>query len=575
MAKSDLILLHAPSNYDFRKRAIMYGPISDVIPSTPIFEMYPIGMVSIGAYLEKNGVHTRIINIANRMLKDNKFDVERFISNLSAKAFGIDLHWLPHAHGSLELARIVKKYHPATPIIFGGLSASYFYKELIIYPQVDFVVRGDSTEVPMLQLMKRIKDGEAVDDIPNLSWKDRNGEAHHNPLTFVPSSLDDVPLDYSYPVKSVLRYRDLASMTPFGNWMDYPITCVVTCRGCNHECATCGGSRYAYKNSFGREKTAFRSPKLVVKDIVSIQRYLKGPVFVIGDIRQHGEGYADEFLWAMKAAKVKGQIILELFSPAGSEFFKKVSSAIPNYNIQWSPDSTDEEVRRAFGKGYSNSEIESTIEGALENGCKRLDLFFMIGLPRQTYSSVMNDAAYLRRLLGEFKHHKKVLPFISPLAPFLDPGSKAFENPQKYGYRMFYRTLEEHRQALKSPSWKYMLNYETEWMSRDEIVMSTYEAALSFNQLKTEFGLVSPGVAEGVETRARGAMELMRAIDNIVTEHGFDSEEMTSLKHEADKLSTSSICQKKELHWPAVSFMRNAPRIVWAFATGSEYRHGA
>jgi hypothetical protein len=187
----------------------------------------------------------------------------------------------------------------------------------------------------------------------------------------------------------------------------------------------------------------------------------------------------------------------------------------------------------------------------------------------------MNDAAYLRGLLGEFRHHKKVLPFISPLAPFVDPGSKVFENPQKYGYRMFYRTLEEHRQALKSPSWKYMLNYETEWMSRDEIVTSTYEAALSFNQLKLEYDLIAPKVAEGVEARARGAIDLMKAIDKIVSEHGFDSKEIMPLKKEADRLSSSSICQKKELHWPAASFMRNAPRIVWAFATGSEFRHGA
>jgi hypothetical protein len=89
MAKPDLILLHAPSNYDFRERAIMYGPISDVIPSTPIFEMYPIGLVSIGAYLEKNGIHTRIVNIANRMLKDREFNVEQYIGKLSAAAFGI------------------------------------------------------------------------------------------------------------------------------------------------------------------------------------------------------------------------------------------------------------------------------------------------------------------------------------------------------------------------------------------------------------------------------------------------------------------------------------------------------
>jgi hypothetical protein len=187
----------------------------------------------------------------------------------------------------------------------------------------------------------------------------------------------------------------------------------------------------------------------------------------------------------------------------------------------------------------------------------------------------MKDAAYLRALLKDFGARKKLFPFISPLAPFVDPGSKVFENPDKYGYRMFYRTLEEHRQALKNPSWKYMLNYETEWMSRDEIVTSTYDAALAFNRLKAEHGLITPDVADDVESRARGAIKLMKAIDKIVSEHGFDSKEMMSLKKEADELSSSSICQKKELHWPAASFMRNAPRIIWAFATGSEFRYGA
>jgi len=575
MAKADLILIHAPSNYDFRKRAIMYGPISDVIPSTAVFEMYPIGLISIGAYLERHGIHTRIINIAFRMLKDPKFDVERFIGNLNASAFGIDLHWLPHAHGSLALAEIIKQAHPSTPVVMGGLSASYFHEELINYPQVDFVIRGDSTETPLLQLMQRIKKSGTVDDIPNLSWKDANGTARHNPLTWVPSNLDDMPLDYAYPVKSVLKYRDLTGITPFGNWMRYPITCAVTCRGCNYDCLTCGGSQYTYKNSFGREKTAFRNPELVVQDIVSIQRYLKGPVFVIGDIRQRGEDYADEFFREIKAARVKAPIILELFSPANGNFFRRANESIPDYNIQWSPDSTDEEVRRAFGKGYSNTEIETTIQSALDNGCKRFDLFFMVGLPKQTYSSVMQDAVYLRGLLREFGRDGRILPFISPLAPFVDPGSKAFEDPDRYGYKITYRSLEEHRQALKNPSWKYMLNYETEWMSRDEIVMSTYEVGMAFNQLKKEHSLVAANVAAGVEARARVSMDLIKAIDNIVDKHGLDNEVMLSLKQEVDRLSTSSICQKKEMHWPATSFVRNAPRIFWEIAKGSTCRYGA
>ena len=42
----DLILLHAPSIYDFRKKEYNGGPISDVVPSTPIFEMYLLDHIS-------------------------------------------------------------------------------------------------------------------------------------------------------------------------------------------------------------------------------------------------------------------------------------------------------------------------------------------------------------------------------------------------------------------------------------------------------------------------------------------------------------------------------------------------
>ena len=75
--KPDLILLHAPAVYDFREHPILLGPISDVIPSTPIFEMYPIGFSSIAEHLENNGVRVQIINLAYRMLANAKFDVEK------------------------------------------------------------------------------------------------------------------------------------------------------------------------------------------------------------------------------------------------------------------------------------------------------------------------------------------------------------------------------------------------------------------------------------------------------------------------------------------------------------------
>ena len=159
MAELDLILLHAPSVYDFRKEFLFYGPVSDLVPSTGVFEMYPFGFMTMATALHAQGYKVRIINLASMMLNDKGLDVERLISKLRSKVFGIDLHWLPHAHGALEVAKLVRKHHPEAKILFGGYSSTYFHEELVRYPQVDLVLRGDSTEVPVVELMAALSQG--------------------------------------------------------------------------------------------------------------------------------------------------------------------------------------------------------------------------------------------------------------------------------------------------------------------------------------------------------------------------------------------------------------------------------
>ena len=133
MPRVDLVLLHAPAVYDFRERSIMFGPVSDMVPSTPIFEMYPVGLTTMAEYLERHGLTVRIVNLAVLMLNKPGFDVERHIASLDASVFGIDLHWLPHCQGSVEIAKIVKRLHPDRPVVFGGLSSTYFHEELVGY----------------------------------------------------------------------------------------------------------------------------------------------------------------------------------------------------------------------------------------------------------------------------------------------------------------------------------------------------------------------------------------------------------------------------------------------------------
>src|SRR5512142_1694554 len=201
MSHVDLVFLHAPSVYDFREKAILYGPISDLVPSTPVFEMYPIGFTTLADYLERNGFRTRIVNIAVRMLRERGFNAEKMIAALNPSAFAIDLHWLPHAHGAIEIARLVKKYHPDTPVIFGGFSSSYYHLDLIKRREVDFVLRGDSTEEPLRMLMAYLRGDKgapaSLAEIPNLTYRAPvTGEPCANPITYSPDHLDDLSLDY-------------------------------------------------------------------------------------------------------------------------------------------------------------------------------------------------------------------------------------------------------------------------------------------------------------------------------------------------------------------------------------------
>jgi B12-binding domain/radical SAM domain protein len=563
----DLVLLHPPSVYDFRKKVILYGPVSDLIPSSSVFEMYPIGFTSIAEYLEGAGYRVRIVNLAVRMLNDNKFDAEAMIKRLSAPLFGIDLHWLVSSHGAIEVARIVKKCHPRAKVILGGLSASYFYQELMDYPEVDYVMRGDSTEEPLRQLMACIKNKREPEAVPNLVWRDNEGKVRENPFSYVPADLSPVMVGhYASTVRSVIRYRDLASYAPFKDWRRYPITGVLTCRGCTQNCVVCGGSAAAFKRFYQRDRVVFRSPQAVAQDVKQIERFSTGPIFILGDLQQAGEEYADEVLRLLEKDGVKNQVILELFYPAPKELLRRMSRACPDFCLEISPESHDPKVRKASGRNYSNQDLEKTIADALNAGCGRMDVFFMIGLPKQTSRSVMDTVDYCDFLLQKFKGDKRLSLFIAPLSPFLDPGSLGFEQPERYGYRILFRTLEEHRRALLAPSWKYSLNYETGWLTRQQIVDTAYEAILQLNRLKAKYGTISLEMADAGEQRIKRAWEMASRIDGLLSRG--DYEQLFYLKSEIDEINAFPVVERQQLELPMGRVKLRFLRSLWSWLTG-------
>jgi len=572
-AEADLLLLHAPSVYDFRKRAILYGPVSDMVPSSTVFEMYPLGFLTIASYLHDRGMRVRIVNLALRMMNNRRFDVPRFLAKQRPKAIGIDLHWMPHAHGALEVARIAKQLHPDVPIIMGGLSSTYYHRELIAYPQVDYVLRGDSTEPPLHELLLALAHGKLVDKIANLTWKDAAG-IHVNPLSFVPEALDYVDLRPDLMVEMVMRYRDLESTLPFNGWWSNPITTVFTVKGCAFECVTCGSSHTTCTHLTKRQKPVYRSPASLVTNMQDICRLAHGPIVLVGDLLMAGPEHAAEVLERLALADLPNMIMFEFFALPPASFLREIDRCVRHWSMEFSPESHEQAVRDAQEgeSGYTTEDMEAIIREALALRCSRIDIFFMIGLPAQTIASVRETVEYCGHLfeLGD----KRLSCFISPMGPFIDPGSRGFEDPERFGYRLFARTLEQHRQLLIQPTWEHILNYETRWMTRRELVDATYDAAERLNELKMQHGRLSKRRGRGVARGIAAARALRSRLDAGIAQ-GDQGAAAEVLQGEITRFSISTVCDKRELFWPRRVFnfrMTEILRILWRYLGGRTRR---
>jgi len=561
----DLVLLHPPVSYRDDVRYRVYGPVAESVPTSPLFEMYPIGFVSIADYLGRNGFDVRIINTATKLLSQRRFSLNRLLRPLRPLAFGIDFHWLVHLNGCRELALAIRECCPEVPIIIGGYSASYYHRELFDFLPVDYVVRGDSAEAPLLELLGCLSRRVPPRGVANVTWRDHRGQLIENPLSHVPSTLGDTRIDYERILRDAVRFCDPVGYAPYHDFFRRPMVAAFTNRGCVHDCATCGGSRSALRLSCARGTPAFRSPEVVVRDVLSAQRYVTGPIFIGGDIRQAGPDYVRQFFEVFSRAEVRNQVILEICSPAEAEFYDRIAHAFESFSIQISPETHDEDLRRLFGRRYTNEALEETIAHALAAGCRAFKLFFMIGLPRQDRASVLGTVSYCEKLLDRFGAHKQLHPFISHLSPFVDPGSPAFEDPERFGYRLLCHSLEEHAAAMAAPTWKHMLGYETDCLTRDDLVAVTYEAMCALDRVKVEHGLLPPKVAARRERQfLREASAIADVDEALASGQEVDLPAVLRSRHLKPRLRRAGVLyDRDEVTWRSKLLRFNAGTIIW------------
>ena len=144
------------------------------------------------------------------------------------------------------------------------------------------------------------------------------------------------------------RHRDLESALPFNGWWRNPIAAVFTVKGCSYECVTCGSSQTTCTHLTQRQRPVFRSPASLVANVEAFARLTRGPIALIGDLRQAGRGPRER---GPRAAAQRAACATRSSSscspclPPG--FLREIDRCVPHWSIEFSPESHDQAVRDA------------------------------------------------------------------------------------------------------------------------------------------------------------------------------------------------------------------------------------
>jgi clorobiocin biosynthesis protein CloN6 len=509
--RADFLLLHAPAFFDFRSRRDIYFPFlgtSGDVPITPLYEYFPVGFKTLQRYLTDLGHLVKIMNLSSVLLRYPKINVDQLIKSLDVKIVGIDLHWMVHVQGSLEVAKRIKSLRPDIQIIFGGISSTYFADQLIQYPFIDMVMRGYDTHVPVAQLLSAIKQGNSFDSIENLLWKSEAGVIHDNAFIHLPDTfacgidwtqLPPEPKTSSLPIREVLSTQNA---------------------GCAFNCGWCGGSRDAFRRIFKRQKAMARKtlPEIgyefvTMGKVPDIETYT---FYSVGSYNEPKNNFMN-FLDRVAETPFKA-VSYEQYFLTPDDVLKRMVEANKRTIVTLSPESSDIHVAKLAGRGvYTNEQMEDWLEKALDYGVHQIDIWYFIGMPQQDAASVQRTVDYCRHLLKKFKN-RPVNPMLCPMIPFLDPASTFFEYPDEHGYRVFHRTVEEHRCGMERASVLNRINYETKWLSRHDLVNVGFRAVKALMEAKGEFSALPKFCVRDYNAKIDDALAfipVVHEVDNI------------------------------------------------------------
>ena len=361
--------------------------------------MPPLGMMSIAALLEQNGIRVEIIDCYATPLTLEAL-VEKIVAN-PPDAIGFSCTTSSFLEG-YRIARLLKEKRPQIVTIVGGAHACTVGPPLLdAYPAIDYLVIGEG-EHTMLELARA--GFRRAEQIPGVACRDAAGKGVLSAQRQLIADLDDLPFPAYHRLPLFPRRYNL----PLFSYPTAPNTSMISSRGCPYSCSYC--DRSVFSRGF-----RFNSPEYIVEHVAMLNRdHAIRHVFFYDDLFTFDRSRVARFceLKERKGLRVTFNCIARLEHVDGEllALLKRSGCWQVNFGIE----SGDPEVLGKHRKFYGLDEVGKKLLMVRKAGM-RVKGLFMVGLPGEDEAAIRRTIDYALSLPLDEVNVTKFTPF--PGAP--------------------------------------------------------------------------------------------------------------------------------------------------------------
>jgi len=363
--------------------------------------MPSLGLLYLAAVLEDNKIDVDVIDYQASRLSWN--EIEENLKSCRCDFFGIT-STTPIVKNGYRISQIIKKFHPGSKIVFGGIHVTALPEEPFNKASVDYVIRGEGEEV-FLKLVQ----GVPQEKIHGLSFKQGIKIYHIKPDGIV-TDLDSLPLPAFHKV-------DLTQYKPaVGAYKRLPALNMMTTRGCPGRCTFCNSAKIKLRKRSA--ENIFREMRMLSKK------------YGIREISFYDDTFTSYPRNVIKLCDLLINSKIDLTwccfarpDTVNYDMLKKMKSA-GCHQIMYGIESANRDILKNIKKPIDHEKNINAVEMAQKAGLT-VRCTFMFGNPGETEATIDETIRYSIQLDPDIALYNITTPY---------PGTEMFNWAKKKGY---------------------------------------------------------------------------------------------------------------------------------------------